>query len=203
MSTSRRQHSLTLVLAMSHNHVIGTSDAGEGAAGLPWRLPSDMAHFRRTTAGRVLVVGRRTFEAIEKAGRLKALTSARRALIVVSRTLGKSRVPAGAVLMRTLEDALGMAEYVSAATGEREVCVIGGRELYLQCLERALRIYLTLVATEGARGDALLPELEPTTLTREGRWRVTSRTRMERRPGDEYEAEFIVLDRSVTNVQCS
>ncbi|MEY2897421.1 MAG: dihydrofolate reductase type, partial [Pseudomonadota bacterium] len=49
---------LTLIVARARNGVIGRGNQ------LPWRLPEDLAHFKRTTMGRPIVMGRKTWESI-------------------------------------------------------------------------------------------------------------------------------------------
>ena len=121
--------------------------------GLPWRLPEDMRHFRRTTMGSAVVMGRKTFESIGKA--LKG-----RETIVVSRTLSERD---DVVVCRTMENAL--------ATGKHrggEVFVAGGSDVYRQALPVADRILVSHVHGE-FEGDATFPEVDPEI------WHVVSR----------------------------
>jgi dihydrofolate reductase len=129
---------ITIIVAMTRTGIIGKD------GGLPWRLPEDMRHFRRTTMGSAVVMGRKTFESIGK-----ALTG--RETIVVSRTLPERD---DVIVCRTIEDAL--------ATGEGrggEVFVAGGSEVYRQALRVVDRLLVSHVREE-FQGDATFPELD-------------------------------------------
>src|SRR5437868_8497197 len=102
----------TLVLAMDARRGIGISNA------LPWRLPEDLAFFKRTTTGHIIVMGRKTFESIGR-----PLPNRRN--IVVTRN-ANWRHP-GAETANSLEAALGLA-------GDEEVFVIGGAEVFAEYL---------------------------------------------------------------------
>jgi dihydrofolate reductase len=124
---------------MDRNRLIGA----EGR--LPWHLPADLAHFKRVTMGKPVLMGRRTFESLGRSlpGRHN---------IVVSRDPGFRAE--GCTVVASVEAG------ISAAGLAAEVMVIGGAALYAQCLDRADRLYLTLV--DGAlAGDTFFPEWDP------------------------------------------
>jgi dihydrofolate reductase len=133
---------LSLIAAVASNRAIGKGQQ------LLWHLPDDMRHFRETTRGKPVIMGRKTWESLPASFRP---LPGRRNLVV-------SRNPAyqapGATLAGSLEDAL------RAAANAAEVFVIGGAELYRQALPLATRLYLTEVAAS-AEGDAFFPELAP------------------------------------------
>lgn len=164
---------LSLVAAAAENNVIGRS------GGLPWRLPSDLALFRRLTLGRPLIMGRRTFEAIGR-------PLAGRDNIVLSRS--PAALPAGCSRAPSLEAALALAVALAVARGVGEVMIIGGAGLYRATLPLAHRIYLTRVHAT-LEGDTWLPPIDAAD------WRETERQPIARSPGDEYEATLIVLER--------
>src|SRR5690625_1486360 len=116
---------VVLVVAYSRNRVIGRNNS------LPWRLPSDLAHFKRTTMGHPIVMGRRTWESLPRAlpGREN---------IVVTRQ-HNFEVPGGTVV-HSLQAALEHA----VRNGASVVCVIGGAEIF----ELALPLADRIVATE-------------------------------------------------------
>jgi len=120
---------------MARNGVIGRDNA------MPWRLPDEMAHFRRVTMGKPVVMGRRTWESLSKplAGRTN---------IVVTRDAGYQA--AGAIVVHSLAQAW------KAAEPAEEVCVIGGSILYAETLPAADVIYLTEVDAD-VEGDTRLP----------------------------------------------
>lgn len=120
--------SLSLIVAMDQNRLIGRR------GDLPWRLPNDLAHFKRQTLGKTILMGRRTWDSLGR-------PLPGRDNWVVSRAPGFA--PTGARVFTSLDAAL------DAQTGG-ELMVIGGAELYRQTLHLARRLYLTqvLVALE-------------------------------------------------------
>jgi dihydrofolate reductase len=130
-----RRANLSLIAAMANNRVIGLDNR------LPWHLPADLAHFKRLTLGKPIVMGRNTWDSLP--GLLPHRTH-----IVVSRNPGL--VAEGALVAGSLPAALDMAGNVD------EVMVIGGANLYAQALPIASRLYLTLVDTD-VDGDVLFP----------------------------------------------
>lgn len=144
---------VSLIVAMAENRVIGL----EG--GMPWHIPGDLRHFRETTMGHPVVMGRKTYEAIGA-----ALPG--RANIVVSRDEGFKAPDADVV--HDLDEALAKARAMAEVAGLDEVFVIGGAEIYAEALPEAHRIYLTEVEGQPP-GDAFFPELPA------GEWQETAR----------------------------
>jgi dihydrofolate reductase len=130
---------LTLVAAYADNRVIG--DRGR----IPWHLPEDFAHFRATTMGGVLVMGRATYDSIGRP--LPGRTT-----IVLTRNPAWSA--AGALVARSLTDALAL-----AAEQPGETYVVGGTQVYEQALPSATHQVLTEVHRT-VEGDAHYPEFE-------------------------------------------
>lgn len=130
---------LSLIAAVAENGVIGAKGA------LPWRLPDELAHFKRTTLGKPVLMGRRTFESLGRA--LSGRTN-----VVVSRA--RDFTAPGALVARDLDAALAL------VADAPEVVVIGGAALYAEALPRAQRIYLTRVHAR-PDGDVHFPELDP------------------------------------------
>ena len=128
----------SIIVARARNNAIGIGNR------MPWHLPADLAHFKRTTLGHPVIMGRRTRESIGR-----PLPGRRN--IVVSRTPGFR--PDGAEVHSSLDEAW------RAVAGEDEAFVIGGAQLYTQALPQADRIYLTDVAGEVA-GDTFFPALD-------------------------------------------
>lgn len=116
---------VVLVAAVADNGVIGSD------GDLPWHLPAEFAHFRRTTTGHVVVMGRRTFESMGR-------PLPRRTNIVVTRTPGWSAP--GVVAVASVEAALR-----EAARHDGDVMVIGGAQIYAQALPLAHAQVLTEV----------------------------------------------------------
>lgn len=132
---------VALIWAMSENRVIGR------AGSLPWRLPDEMAYFKRTTMGKPVIMGRRTWLGRALPGRLN---------VIVSRA-GATDVPAGVVVVDSLTRALSVATERAAEDGVIEVMVIGGAQLYGHALPLADRLYMTVVHADLA-GDVFFPE---------------------------------------------
>ena len=141
---------ITLVAAMGKNRAIGL----EGR--MPWRLPAELQHFKRTTMGKTIVMGRKTWQAVGRPlpGRQN---------IVISRNPGF--LADGAEVADSLENAL------ETATSQ-EVMVIGGGQLYALALPLASRMVLTLIDIE-PKADTWFPEWD------EAQWQQVGERRYE------------------------
>lgn len=166
---------LAIVVARARNGVIGR------AGGLPWRLKSDMALFKATTLGKPVIMGRKTWDSLQKQP-LPGRTN-----IVLSRDA--SFEPEGAVVCDRWDEAVSIAREQGAEDGAEEVCVIGGEAVFALALPKARRLYLTEVDAE-VDGDARFPVFD------EAGWREIRR---ETRPAgdvDDHSFTFRVLERS-------
>lgn len=132
---------VSLVLAISENGVIGRT------GGLPWHLPEDLHHFKSLTMGHTVVMGRKTFEAVGRPLR------GRHTVVV---TKDRAFQPEGVTVAHNIEDALGW------GTGDEEIFVAGGADVYRQTLPYADRVYLTLVHAR-VEGDVDFAELDLST----------------------------------------
>ena len=133
---------VVLVLAAAENGVIGRGDA------LPWELPDDLQHFKRTTIGRPIIMGRKTWESLPR----KPLPN--RHNIVLTRDWAYAAP--GARVYSSFSAALAAAKAMAAKDGEDEVFVIGGESIYEKALSMADRLYITEVDVE-LDGDARFP----------------------------------------------
>ena len=142
---------LTLIYAVADNGVIGKDGS------LPWRLPDDFKHFKQTTLGHPIVMGRVTFE--QDAGLLPGRTN-----IVLSRDANaRARAKAqGAETAASLNDVLAQWQNT-----DKEIFIIGGAALYAAAFPHATRIWRTRVHAT-PEGDTRLPDwdLNGWTLTR-------------------------------------
>ena len=136
---------LSLIAALASNHAIGKDNE------LLWHLPEDMRHFRETTRGKPVIMGRKTWESLPES--FRPLPG--RHNIVVSRD--PAYQASGATLAGSLADALRQAEAESTA---EEVFVIGGATLYRQALPLANRLYLTEIEQD-FDGDVFFPDVQP------------------------------------------
>lgn len=123
---------------MARNRVIGLDNA------LPWRLPEELAHFKRVTMGHPIVMGRRTYESIGRPlpGRQN---------IVVSRNPGFDAP--GCTVVGSLDEAY------AAAGDAQEVSIIGGTSLFEAALPTADCIHLTEVDAD-VEGDTWFPHFD-------------------------------------------
>jgi len=145
---------VSLVAAVARNRTIGVR--GE----LPWRLPDDMAWFKRWTMGHHVLMGRTTWTSLRKP------LVGRENLVL---TRDPSLIAPGATVFTSLEAAMAHAE----RAGETELMIIGGAELYALTLPLADRLYLTRVHAD-VPGDRTFPILD-------ANWEETSR---EEHPAD-------------------
>jgi dihydrofolate reductase len=130
--------SLSLIVAVADNGVIGINNT------LPWHLPEDLKRFRALTTGHHIIMGRKTYESLNR------LLPDRTTVIV---TRNKEFAVAGAVIAHTLQDA------IAKCGADAEAFLIGGAELYAEGFKLADKLYLTEVHAEYA-GDAFMPEFD-------------------------------------------
>ena len=164
---------LVLVVARADNGVIGR----EG--GLPWRLSRDLKRFRAITMGKPVIMGRKTHESIGR-------PLPGRDNIIITRNR-KFTAP-GCHVVGDFESAIAAAKRLAEQSGAKEICVIGGAEIYRLALDRAERIYLTEVHFK-AEGDVVLEDFAP------DRWREVSRERFEAEGDDSADFSLVVLER--------
>ena len=160
---------IVLVAAIGENNVIGSDGQ------LPWRLKSDLAHFRALTIGKPVLMGRKTFELIGKP--LEDRTN-----IVLSRRFSQ-RVPGG-VLATSLNAGLAMARQDAAKRGVDEIMVIGGGDVFADTMPMADRLEITHVHA-APKGDLYFPSIDPAV------WREAARVEHGAAPGDS--ASFAVV----------
>ena len=165
---------LALVVARSRNGVIGR----EG--GLPWRLKSDMAVFKASTMGKPVIMGRKTWDSLQKQP-LPGRTN-----IVLSRD--GSFEPRGAIVCDKFEEAISIGREQAAEDGVGEVCLIGGQQVFARGLPKARRLYLSEVEAD-VEGDVLFPAFD------EGAWREVRREAHPAGEGDDHPFVFRVLER--------
>jgi dihydrofolate reductase len=126
---------ITIIAAMAHNRAIGLAGA------MPWHLPGELRHFKETTMGKPIVMGRKTWESIRR------VLPGRQNIVV---TRNREYRAEGCLVVQSLSHAIERAE------GD-EIMVIGGGQLYRQALPVADRMVLTLVDCTPA-ADTWFPE---------------------------------------------
>jgi dihydrofolate reductase len=138
---------LTIIAAVGRRGELGL------AGGLPWRLPGDLAFFKRTTMGHPVIMGRRTFDEVKK-----PLPGRENIVVTRNREWGAE----GVVAVASLEAA------IAHCAGRDEAFVIGGAEIYRQALGVADRMILTRIDGE-FEADTWFPEYDRSA------WRESSR----------------------------
>ena len=129
-----------LIVAIARNGVIGKDNQ------MLWHVPEDFAHFKSTTMGHAVIMGRKTWESIGRP--LPGRTN-----VVITRQT--DYVASGAHVVRSLDDAL---LYLHR---EARVFVIGGGEIYRQALPKADHLWVTVMDAD-FEGDTRFPEIDPT-----------------------------------------
>lgn len=148
---------ITHIVAYTKNHVIGRDNS------MPWHLPADLAHFKRTTIGKPIIMGRKTFESIGR-------PLPGRENIVITRD--QAFVAEGVTVWHDLS---ALQPYVDS---EEEVFLIGGGELFAQTLPLARRLYVTEIDAV-LSGDVHYPEIPSS-------FQITSETRYDAVEGNDY-----------------
>ena len=160
---------VSLIVAVSENGVIGKD------GGLPWRLPADLKHFKSTTMGHHLIIGRRTWDEVGR-------PLPGRTMVVVTRS--RTFAPEGAIVVHSMEEAL------EAASGDDEAFIGGGAFIYRLALARDLvdRIYLTRIHAD-VEGDTVFPDVDFDD------WELVSEERHEADEKNEFPCSFLVYER--------
>jgi dihydrofolate reductase len=133
-----------LVWAEAHGGVIGAD------GGMPWQVPEDLAHFKRTTSGAPVVMGRRTWDSLPP--KFRPLPG--RANLVVTRQ--RDWAADGAVRAGSVDEALALA----ASDAEDLVWVIGGAELFARTIDAADLLIVTELDLD-VDGDTFAPPRGP------------------------------------------
>ena len=143
---------ISLISAMTPDHVIGWKGQ------LPWHVPEDLQHFKRLTTGHTVLMGRKTFDSLGR-------PLPKRRNLILSRNI-PSPIPAGTQWFTQLPEALAAAE----DSGEQELFVVGGAEIYALAIPLADRMYISIIKLETpAIGDTWFPKWN------EDEWRVAER----------------------------
>jgi dihydrofolate reductase len=160
---------IVIVAAIGENGVIGRD------GGLPWRLKSDMKHFRSLTWGKPVIMGRKTYLTLRRP--LPGRTN-----IVITRD--RSFSAPGVLVTPNLENALAIGRGDALRRGVGEIAVVGGAEIYAQTLALAERIALTLVHIR-PQGETIFPPIDREV------WEETERTELAPGPDDEAAFAFV------------
>jgi len=159
---------LSMIVAHANDRVIGKNND------MPWHLPADLAYFKRTTLGKPIIMGRKTFQSIGRPlpGRKN---------IVISRD--ENYHAEGVEVVNSVDAALALVD------DSEEVMVIGGGAIYQHCLAAAQRLYITHIDAE-IDGDTYFPEYD---------LEVWKKVASDIRPSDEknhYQLDFSVYEKA-------
>lgn len=133
---------LSAIVAISKNHAIGKDNK------LPWHLPEDLKFFKRTTLGKPVLMGRKTYESLGKP--LKD-----RLNVVISRSQHLD-LPEGVLLLDSIEKGIERMEQENTGEG----FIIGGGQIFEESMHLLDRIYLTKVDTVIEGATAFFPEAD-------------------------------------------
>lgn len=133
--------SLSLIAGISNNNCIGVN------GNLPWNIPEDLKHFREMTAGKTVLMGRKTWESLP--AKFRPLPN--RTNIIITRQTDYP-VPAGVEVYATINEATNKHPH-------EEIMVIGGAEIYKQTIDQADTLYITHI-NQTVDGDAFFPAID-------------------------------------------
>nr|AIA13567.1 Dihydrofolate reductase [uncultured bacterium] len=164
---------VAMIAAVAENGVIGSAQS------IPWRIPSDMAFFKQTTLGKPIVMGRKQYETVGR-------PLPGRANIVVTRQTDYRGD--GILVCGDVEAALAKATEIAGIDGVEEIMIIGGGDIYAQCLPFADRLYISHVDLT-PQGDVCFPAISET------QWAVVDLPEVQPHPKDEATYRVKVYER--------
>lgn len=135
---------LSAIAALARNRVIG------GGNKMLWHIPEDFKHFKNTTLGKPVIMGRKTYESLGR-------PLPGRANIVISSN--PAAIGGDVFAVATLDDAIARAQAIAQADGVDEVFIIGGGQIYAEALPRTQRLYLTMI-DQDYDGDTFFPAFD-------------------------------------------
>lgn len=162
---------LSFIVAASENNAIGVHNE------LPWRLPEDLKFFKRTTLGKPVIMGRKTFESLGKPlpGRLN---------VVLSQS-GNITLPQGVLLFDSLAESIERVEEEDVA----EAFIIGGGKIFELAMPYVDRMYITRVHTTINNADAFFPSID------HSHWKLVWEEKHMRDEQHEYDYTFQQFER--------
>jgi len=162
---------LSILVILSTNNVIGRDNK------LPWHMPADLKRFKNLTMGHHILMGRRTFDEIKKPlpGRIN---------VVITRD--HHFAAEGVAIARSIDEAISKAE----ATGDHEIFLIGGGEIFKQVIHRADRMYITRIHAD-IEGDTYFPEFDDV-----NEWKLVDAEHFEADEKNAYPYSFLTYERA-------
>ncbi|MES2268904.1 MAG: dihydrofolate reductase [Bacteroidota bacterium] len=157
---------ISIIVAIAQNYAIGKNNQ------LLWHMPKDLKHFKEITSGRTIIMGRKTYESVGKP------LPNRRNIVVTRQDM---EIP-GCEVVKSIDEGLGL------CTGEDEVFISGGAEIYRQAMDITDRIYLTIIHKD-FEADTFFPEIDYS------KWEEASRVDNEPDEKNPLPYSFITLNR--------
>jgi dihydrofolate reductase len=135
---------ISFIVAVAEDNAMGRNNE------LPWRLPEDLKFFKRTTLGKPVLMGRKTFDSLGKPlpGRLNIVLSGTKDL----------QLPEGVLLYNDVQEAVDRMQQENADEG----FIIGGAKVFELTMSMADRMYITRVHTTVPDADTFFPEIDHT-----------------------------------------
>jgi dihydrofolate reductase len=158
---------ISSIVAIDENNVIGKDNS------LIWKLPRDMKHFKETTTGHYIIMGRKTFES-------NGRPLPNRTNVII--TKDKKYKAEGCVIVHSIEDAL------KEAKNDSEAFIIGGGIIYELAMPFVDRIYLTKIH-HAFEGDTFFPKIKY------GRMDIVEERKFEPDEKNKYPFTILTLDR--------
>lgn len=192
---------ISLIVAMARNHIIGIDNR------LPWKLPADLAWFKKNSMGKPLLMGRKTWESLP----IRPLPG-REHFIVTRNSKYQACKPDGTLvaplpidttatqeqtqtgnnthICESVQQAIAQAKhYCQSRPDVDELMIMGGASIYAETLERCDRMYLTII-DEDIPGDASFPQFE------KSQWKETFRQNHQADEKNPHHYDFVILDRN-------
>ncbi|WP_078555661.1 dihydrofolate reductase [Bacillus alkalicellulosilyticus] len=160
---------ISFIVAMDKNNVIGKDND------LPWRLPADLAYFKKVTTGHAIVMGRKTFDSIGK-------PLPNRENIVITRN--SEFTMEGCTVLHSIEEFLSLAKQRE----QEELFVIGGAAIFKELMDNVDKLYITFIDEE-VEGDTYFPEID------QEKWELVSEEKGIKDEKNVYDYYFRVYDR--------
>ena len=160
--------SLSLIVAISNNNCIGKANE------LLWKIPADMRHFKETTTGHAIIMGKKTYLSIGRA------LPNRRNIVITRDPLFSAE---GVEVFHSIEDVVSLFKNTP-----EEAFVIGGGEIYAQFLPHVQKLYVTHV-DGNFPGDTFFPHIESTT------WKQTNCISVLPNESSSYPLDFATYER--------
>jgi len=159
---------LSIIVAMDNNRLIGRDNQ------LPWHLPADLAHFKKVTMGKPIIMGRKTFESIGKA------LPGRRNVVLTRQSDWQAP---DCDVVHSLQEALEL------LSEEEEAMIIGGAILFQESLAQVSTLHLTFIDGE-FEGDTYFPDWS------DENWQIASQQNRSADDKNPYAMRFVELVRS-------